>query len=152
MVGSTEYHDFAANTQAPLLTPAGRRAQRTTDLLARPLRARDDVYLEAGLDRLTADADTITSGRLGLSLYAFRFRLAPAVRHLRVASPGGVTVQSFASLNTFSLPFPKLGPLFGRVLTRTNWEIDGRGRMALAGGYLSRRWASTTASASGPAS
>lgn len=135
---STEYHDFAANTQAPLLTPAGRRAQWTTDLLARPFRARDDVYVEAGLDRITADAGTMTSGRLGLSLYASRFRLAPAVRHLRVASPGGGTVQSFASLNTFSLPFPELGPLFGRVLTRTSWEIDGRGRMALAAGHLSR--------------
>jgi hypothetical protein len=60
------------------------------------------------------------------------------VRYLRTASPGGVTTRSFASLNTFSLPFPELGPVFGRVLTRTNWEIDGDGRMALAGGYLSR--------------
>jgi hypothetical protein len=135
---TTEYHGFAAGTEAPLLTPAGRRTQWTTDALVRPFRARDDVYLEASTDRVTADMGTMTSGRLGLSFYASRFRLAPGVRYLRTASPGGVTTRSFASLNTFSLPFPELGPVFGRVLTRTNWEIDGDGRMALAGGYLSR--------------
>ncbi len=135
---TTEYHGFAAGTEAPLLTPAGRRTQWTTDALVRPFRARDDVYLEASTDRVTADMGTMTSGRLGLSFYASRFRLAPGVRYLRTASPSGVTTRSFASLNTFSLPFPELGPVFGRVLTRTNWEIDGDGRMALAGGYLSR--------------
>jgi hypothetical protein len=135
---TTEYHDFATGTEAPLLTPTGRRTQWTTDALARPFRARDDVYLEATLDRITADLGTTTSGRLGLSFYASRFRLAPGLRHVRVAGRGGVTTQSFASLNTFSLPFPELGPVFGRVLTRTNWEIDGGGHVALVGGYLSR--------------
>ena len=136
---STEYHDFAAGTVAPLLTPAGRRTQWTTDALARPFSNRDDIYLEASLDRITADNGGTTSGRLGLSLYASRFRLAPAVRHVRFTNPAGVrTTESFASLNTFSLPFPELGPLLGKVSSRTNWEIDGHGRMALAGGYLSR--------------
>jgi hypothetical protein len=135
----TEYHDFAAGTVAPLLTPAGRRTQWTTDALARPFRNRDDIYLEASLDRITAANGGTTSGRLGLSLYASRFRLAPAVRYVRFADPAGVrTTQSLASLNTFSLPFPELGPLLGKVSTRTNWEIDDGGRMALAGGYLSR--------------
>ena len=136
---STEYHDFAAGTVAPLLTPAGRRTQWTTDALARPFSNRDDIYLEASLDRITADNGGTTSGRLGLSLYASRFRLAPAVRHVRFTNPAGVrTTESFASLNTFSLPFPELGPLLGKVSSRTTWEIDGHGRMALAGGYLSR--------------
>jgi hypothetical protein len=136
---STEYHDFATGTVAPLLTAAGRRTQWTTDALARPFRNRDDIYLEASLDRITAVNGGTTSGRLGVSLYASRFRLAPAVRHVRFADPAGVTTtQSFASLNTFSLPFPELGPLLGKVSTRTNWEIDDGGRMALAGGYLSR--------------
>ena len=136
---STEYHEFAAGTTAPLLTPAGRRTQWTTEALARPFRSRDDIYLEASLDRITAVNGGTTSGRLGLSLYASRFRLAPAVRHVRFADPAGVsTTESFVSLNTFSLPFPELGPLLGKVSTRTNWEIDDGGRMALAGGYLSR--------------
>jgi hypothetical protein len=136
---STEYHDFAAGTVAPLLTPQGRQTQWTTDALARPFRNRDDIYLEASLDRITAADGGTTSGRLGLSLYASRFRLAPAVRHVRFADPAGVTTtESFASLSTYSLPFPELGPLFGRVTTRTNWEIDRGGRIALAGGYLSR--------------
>jgi hypothetical protein len=136
---STEYHDFAAHTPMPLLTPAGRRTQWTTEALARPFSNRDDVYLEAGLDRITADHGGTTSGRLGLSLYASRFRLAPAVRHVRYADPTGrTTSQSFASLNTFSLPFPELGPLLGKISTRTNWEVDDGGRVALAGGYLSR--------------
>ena len=135
----TEYHDFASGTVAPLLTSVGRRTQWTTDALARPFRDRDDIYLEASLDRITADNGGTTSGRLGLSLYASRFRLAPAVRHVRLADPAGVTTtQSYASLNTFSLPFPELGPLLGKVSTRTNWEIDGGGRMSLIGGYLSR--------------
>jgi hypothetical protein len=136
---STEYHDFAADTPMPLLTPAGRRTQWTTEALARPFSNRDDVYLEAGLDRITTDHGGTTSGRLGLSLYASRFRLAPAVRHVRYADPTGrTTSQSFASLNTFSLPFPELGPLLGRISTRTSWEVDDGGRVAMAGGYLSR--------------
>ena len=134
----TEYHDFAAGTAAPLLTPAGRRTQWTADALARPLRGRDDVYLEASVDRITAADGRTTSGRLGLSLYASRFRLAPAVRHVRLADASGATAQSFASLNTFSLPFPELGPLLGRISTRTSWEMELGGRLAAAGGYLAR--------------
>ncbi len=140
---STEYHDFAGGTTAPLLTPAGRRTQWTTEALARPFPSRDDLYLEASLDRITAVNGRSTSGRLGLSLYASRFRLVPAVRHVRFADAAGVrTSESFVSLNTFSLPFPELGPVFGKVSTRANWELDDGGRMALAGGYLSRELAS----------
>jgi hypothetical protein len=135
----TEYHDFATGTVAPLLTPAGRRTQWTTDALARPFSGRDDIYLEASLDRITAANGGTTSGRLGLSLYASRFRLVPAVRHVRFADLAGVTTtQSFASLNTFSLPFPDLGPLLGKISTRSNWEVDGGGHLAVASGYLAR--------------
>jgi len=136
---STEYHDFAVHTPMPLLTPAGRRTQWTTEALARPFNNRDDVYLEAGVDRITADNGGTTSGRVGLSLYASRFRLAPAVRHVRYTDQTGrATSHSFVSLNTFSLPFPELGPLLGKISTRSNWEVDDGGRVALAGGYLSR--------------
>jgi hypothetical protein len=136
----TEYHDFASSTEAPLLTPPGRRTQWTTNALARPFRGRDDLYVEASLDRIAAVNGRTTSGRLGLSLYASRFQLAPAVRHLRFTEPisGITTTESFVSLNTISLPFPELGPVLGRISTRTNWEMDDGGRMALAGGYLSR--------------
>jgi hypothetical protein len=136
---TTEFHDFATGVAAPLLTPVGRRTQWTTELLARPLGGRDDIYLEGSIDRITAANGETTSGRLGLSLYASRFRLAPAVRHVRFADPTGlVTNQSFASLNTFSLPFPELGPLLGRVTTRTVLEVGDGGDLALAGGYLAR--------------
>jgi hypothetical protein len=108
-------------------------------VLARPFPDRDDIYLEASVDRITAANGGTTSGRLGVSLYASRFRLAPALRHVRFADPTGVTTtESFASLNTFSLPFPELGPLLGKVSTRTNWEIDGGGHLAVASGYLAR--------------
>jgi hypothetical protein len=91
------------------------------------------------VDRLTGTYGASTSGRLSVSLYASRFRLAPAVRHVRFAgSATGNTARSFVSLNTFSLPFPELGPLLGKVSTRTNWEMDGGGRLALAGAYLAR--------------
>ncbi|MGH7579219.1 MAG: hypothetical protein ACREM9_03540, partial [Gemmatimonadales bacterium] len=108
---TTEYHDFASGTVAPLLTPAGRRTQWTTEALARPFRGRDDLFLEASLDRITGANGGTTSGRLGLSLYASRFRLGPALRHVRFADPQGTAItESFLSLNTFSLPFPELGP------------------------------------------
>lgn len=136
---STEYHDFAAGTVAPLLTATGRRTQWTADALARPFHNRDDIYLEASFDRIAAATGTTTSGRVGLSLYASQFRLAPAVRQVRIADRiGGATNQTFVSLNTYSLPFPELGPLLGKISTRTNWEVEGGGRVALAGGYLSR--------------
>jgi hypothetical protein len=136
---TTEFHDFASSVAAPLLTPAGRRTQWTTELLARPLRGRDDIYVEGSVDRITGTNGEITSGRLGVSLYASRFRLAPAVRHVRFADPTGLaTSESFASLNTFSLPFPELGPLLGRVTTRTVLEVSDGGDVALAGGYLAR--------------
>ena len=134
----TEYHDFAAGTVAPLLTPPGRRTQWTTDILARPIPGRDDIYLESTFDRITAASGATTSGRLGLSLYASRFQLSPAVRHVRWTDPVGTGSETFASLNAFSLPFPELGPVLGRVTTRTNLELDGRGRLSMAGGYLSR--------------
>jgi hypothetical protein len=136
---TTEYHDFASGVQAPLLTPIGRRTQWTTELMARPLRGRDDIYLEGSVDRITASNGETVSGRLGLSLYASRFRIAPAVRHVRVADQTGLArKESFASLNTFSLPFPELGPVLGRVTTRTVLEVsNGRG-VSLAGGYVAR--------------
>lgn len=135
----TEYHDFAAGTDAPLLTPAGRRTQWTTDLLARPLPGRDDIYLEATVDHITADVGGTTSGRLGLSLYASRIQLAPALRHVRFTDPAGLkTSTTFASLNTFSLPFPELGPVLGQITSRTHVEIENGGGLALAAGYLSR--------------
>ena len=136
---TTEYHDFASGVTAPLLTPIGRRTQWTTELLARPLRGHDDFYFEGSVDRITATNGETVSGRLGLSLYASRFRLAPAVRHVRFADSNGLeTAQSFASLNTFSLPFPELGPLLGRVTTRTVLEVGNGSGVALAGGYLAR--------------
>jgi hypothetical protein len=136
---STEYHDFASGVQAPLLTPVGRRTQWTTELLARPLRRRDDIYFESSFDRITATHGETVSGRIGVSLYASRFRLAPAVRHVRFTDPTGLaTNEQFASLNTFSLPYPELGPVLGRMTTRTVVEVsNGRG-LALAGGYLAR--------------
>ena len=136
---TTEFHDFASGVTAPLLTPVGRRTQWTTEVLARPLRGHDDIYLEGSVDRITASQGETVSGRLGLSLYASRFRLAPAVRHVRFADPTGLgTTQSFASLNTFSLPFPDLGPVLGRVTTRTVLEVANGSGLALAGGYLAR--------------
>lgn len=135
----TEYHDFAAGTDAPLLTPAGRRTQWTTDLLARPIPGRDDIYLEATVDRVTAEAGGSTGGRLGLSFYASRIQLAPALRHLRFTDPAGRTTgTTFASLNTFTLPFPELGPFLGQITSRANLEFEGGAGPALAAGYLSR--------------
>ena len=37
--------------------------------MARPFRHRDDLFLEASLDRITATGGNSSSGRLGVSLY-----------------------------------------------------------------------------------
>ncbi len=136
---STEYNDFATGTVAPIFTPAGRRTQWTTELLARPLPGHDDLYLEATFDRITAVHGPITSGRFGMSLYASQFRLAPAVRFTRSPdSTGAVAGGSFVSLNAYSLPFAALGPLLGTVSMRAAWEMDGGGHTTVAAAYLSR--------------
>src|SRR4030095_11385648 len=64
----TEYHDFALGVAAPLLTPLGRRTQWTTEVLARPLRGHDAMYVEGSVDRITASNGETVSGRRGLSL------------------------------------------------------------------------------------
>lgn len=136
---TAEYDDFATGTVAPLLTPEGRRSQWTLTAFARPLRQRDDVYLDAGLDRITGDRGSTASGRIGLSVFTSRVRFSPALRFTRTSDLSGAALaRSVLSLNTFSLPFPELGPLLGRVSSRTSWEVDGDGRITAIAGFLAR--------------
>ena len=108
--------------------------------MARPFRNRDDLFVEASLDRITSTGGNNTSGRLGMSLYAGRLRLAPAFRFTHFSDPTGIGAgQSFVSLNTFSLPFPELGPVFGRISGRATWEADTRGGTTTMAAYLSRQ-------------
>jgi hypothetical protein len=139
---STEFNHFATGPIQPILTPQGRRTQWTTNAMARPFRQRDDLFVEASLDRITSAVGNNTSGRLGVSLYTGRLRLAPAFRFTRFSDPTGVGAgQSFVSLNAFSLPFPELGPVFGRVSGRASWEVDTRGGVTTMAAYLSRELA-----------
>ena len=55
---STEFNRFATGPVQPILTPQGRLTQWTTSAMARPFRRRNDVYVDATLDRITA-----TTGR-----------------------------------------------------------------------------------------
>jgi hypothetical protein len=140
---STEFNRFATGSIEPVLTPKDRLTQWTTNLMSRPFSGREDIYLEASLDRITATNGHTTSGRLGMSVYASRFRLAPALRFSRFSDlAGNGTTQSFASLNVFSFPFPELGPVMGRVTGRAAWEVDGRGGTTTIAAYLSRQLAS----------
>ena len=137
---STEFNHFATGPVQPILTPDGRRSQWTTSAMARPFRQRDDLYVEASLDRITASTGNEISGRLGMSLYTARLRLAPAFRFTSFSNPSGVSSsQSFVSLNAFSLPFPELGPVLGRVSGRAAWEVDNRGSTTTMAAYLSRQ-------------
>jgi hypothetical protein len=137
---STEFNRFATGPVQPILTSPGRLTQWTTDLMTRPLRRREDLYLEASLDRITADNGNTTSGRLGMSLYTSRLRLAPALRFARFSDlTGAGATESFASLNVFSFPFPELGPVLGRVTGRAAWEVDTRGGTTTMAAYLSRQ-------------
>ncbi|MEO7987394.1 MAG: hypothetical protein ABI766_12750, partial [Gemmatimonadales bacterium] len=136
---STELNQFDTGPIQPILTPQGRRTQWTTDAMVRPLRHRGDLYLEASLDRISASTGDITSGRVGMSVYTDRFRLAPALRFTRFTDDGGISSgESFVSLNAFSLPFPELGPVLGRISGRAVWEVDKRGSTATIAPYLSR--------------
>ena len=137
---STEYDDFASGTIAPILTPQGRQTEWTTEALARPFGTRSNIYFQGSLDRITAITGNSISGRLSMSLYAAQIRLEPAVRFTSAtAQAGGPAInQSYYSVNAFALPFPQLGPIFGRISTRGLWELDGTGHTSSAAGYLSR--------------
>ncbi len=136
---STEFNHFATSPVQPILTPQGRRTQWTTNAIVRPFRQRDDVFFEASLDRITSTGGDNTSGRLGVSLYTGRLRLAPAFRFTRFTDPTEIAAsQSFVSLNAFSLPFPELGAILGRVSGRAMWEADTRGGTTTMAAYLSR--------------
>ncbi|HEY7637278.1 MAG TPA: hypothetical protein VH763_17125 [Gemmatimonadales bacterium] len=137
---STEFNRFATGPVQPILTPPDRLTQWTTSVMSRPFSHRADVSLEASLDRITAETGKITSGRMGMSMYTSRLRLAPAWRFSRFGDPTGAgTTESFASLNVFSFPFPELGPVLGRVTGRAAWEIDMHGGTTTLSAYLSRQ-------------
>jgi hypothetical protein len=135
---TAEYDDFATGTVAPLLTPVGRRSQWTLTAYTRPIPRRDDVYLDAALDRIEDALGESTSGRVGVSLFTARMRISPAVRFSGGPASTTASARSALSLTTFSLPYPELGPIFGAISTRTNWEVDGGGRFLAAAGYMSR--------------
>ncbi len=136
---STEFNHFASGPVQPILTPEGRRTQWTTNASTRPFRRRSDLYLEASFDRISATNGRTTSGRVGVSLYTAQVRLAPAFRFTRFSNVAGIGGgQSLVSLNAFSLPFPGLGALLGRVSGRAMWEADTRGATATMAAYLSR--------------
>jgi hypothetical protein len=135
---TAEYDDFATGTVAPLLTPVGRRRQLTLTGYTRPIPRRDDVYLDAALDRLEDAVGGTTSGRIGLSLFTARMRISPAVRFSRGPAAATATAGTALSLTTFSLPYAELGPVLGVISTRTSWEVDAAGRFLAAAGYVSR--------------
>jgi hypothetical protein len=141
---STEFNRFATGPVQPILTPPTRLTQWTTSLMSRPFSRRADLNAEASLDRITAANGNTTSGRLGMSLYTSRFRLAPALRFSRFTDlAGNGSTESFVSLNVFSFPFPELGPMMGRVTGRAAWEMDTHGGTTTLAAYLSRQLVSS---------
>jgi hypothetical protein len=135
---TAEYDDFATGTVAPLLTPLGRRNQWTLTAYTRPIPRRDDIYLDAALDRIEDQLGASTSGRVGFSVFAARMRISPAVRFSSGPAIATTTAGTALSLTTFSLPYAELGPILGAISTRTNWEVDAAGRFLTAAGYVSR--------------
>jgi hypothetical protein len=135
---TAEYDDFATGTVAPLLTPVGRRSQWTLTAYSRPIPRRDDVYLDAALDRVEDATGGSTSGRVGLSLFAARMRISPALRFSSGPTAPTGTARTALSLTTFSLPYAELGPVLGAISTRTSWDVDAAGRFLTAAGYVSR--------------
>ena len=136
---SSEYTDFADETRAPLLTPAGRLRQLTTTAFFRPIRRMQSVYLDGSLDLIESDAGTTTSARTVASFQTNDVRLMPSIRiqHDRLTGNAGTT-RSFFGLNTFVLPRQNLGEFLSRVTARTFAEMEGSGKMLSVSGYVAR--------------
>jgi hypothetical protein len=136
---SSEFTDFASETTAPLLTPAGRLRQLTTTAFFRPVPRMHSVYLDGSLDVIQSEAGVATSARTVASFQTNDIRLMPSIRiqHDRLTGNEGIT-RSFLGLNAFVLPRQNLGEFLSRVTARTFLELEGSGKMLSASAFVAR--------------
>ncbi|HEV8122770.1 MAG TPA: hypothetical protein VGP80_00865 [Gemmatimonadales bacterium] len=136
---STEYDHFAPNVVSPILTPAGRREQWTTDAFFRPIPRFGSLYFDGSLDLVRNDNGHNTSARAALSFQVAEIRVLPSVRFQRNAITSGPTTdQTFLGVNTFILPRANLGRFMSQVSARTTLETRGSLDLVSASAYLAR--------------
>ncbi|MEO8294024.1 MAG: carboxypeptidase-like regulatory domain-containing protein [Gemmatimonadota bacterium] len=137
---STEYNAFATHTVDPILTPAGRLRQWTTNAFFRPAPNRlSSMYVDGSLDLIESENGTSASTRALVSFQAAEIRMLPSLRIQRDAfKTTGTTTRTFFGLNTFILPRASLGQFMSAVTARTSMETDAGFRMMSAAGYVAR--------------
>jgi hypothetical protein len=129
-----EANRFARGVRDPILTPEGRLSQWTLSAFLRPVSRLGGNYLEATFDRINGQGSDLSSGRLGASIQVRDFRLLPTVRFERSDAAGVAAHRTFYALNTFMLPHPGLGKLFGSLTARTSVELEqGTGARSASG-------------------
>lgn len=136
---STEINLFDRDVAAPILTPAGRRSQWTTEAFIRPVPRLGSFYLDGSLDLIRQEAGRNTSARLGASFQAAEIRMLPSIR-VQHDSPdqGPSATHTYFGLSTFILPRASWGSLLGQVSARTSLDTDGGLRPIAWSAYLAR--------------
>ncbi|MEP7326261.1 MAG: hypothetical protein ABI836_09965 [Gemmatimonadota bacterium] len=136
---STEYNHFARNLVSPILTPAGRKEQWTTQAFFRPVPRLGSLYVDGSLDVISTETGHNSSARAALSFQVSEIRVLPSVRFQRSTITNGPTVeQTFYGLNTFILPRANLGRFMSLVSARTTLETTGHLNVTSASAYLAR--------------
>jgi hypothetical protein len=137
---STEFNDFATHTVDPILTPAGRLRQWTTNAFFRPAPNRlSSMYVDGTFDLIESATGSSASARALVSFQAAEIRMLPSIRIQHdVQRSIGTTTRTFFGLNTFILPRSNLGQFMSTVTARTSMETDASFRVMSAAGYVAR--------------
>ncbi|HEU4643574.1 MAG TPA: carboxypeptidase-like regulatory domain-containing protein [Gemmatimonadaceae bacterium] len=113
---------------APLLTPAGRRAEWAASAFVRPLGYRTPLYAELTYDRVETALGAITRARVATSYQRGELRVLPYARIERETGAGvPPSTETFTGLDAFFLPHPSWGPVLGPLWWRAGAELSDAG-------------------------
>src|SRR5574341_1813322 len=115
------YTRFADSVRDPLIAPLGRRSQWSFLGFVRPSGASGYLFLQGSVDRVTTTAGTDTRAQLSGSFQAADVRLLPYLRVNRQASSRAL---AYVGLNSYFLPRPQWGRVFGAIWARSALEAE----------------------------
>lgn len=138
LILSAEATRFARGVRAPILTPDGRTSQLTFTGVYYPTERLGSFYIDGSIDFIRTPTTSTSSGRLGFSYQHRQLQFLPSVRWQRERANQTTIGQATFSLNTYVLPIPKLGPVFGQVTGRATIETAASLRPLTLTGYASR--------------
>ncbi|MGE0553765.1 MAG: carboxypeptidase-like regulatory domain-containing protein [Gemmatimonadales bacterium] len=116
---------FARGVTDPILTPDGRRGQATLTAFYRPNRDWGATYLEASVDRISTDAGSFLSGRVGGSWQRGELQLLPSVRWQHDRAGGRSADRISYGTGMFLLASPRFGALLSGITSRATLEFEG---------------------------